>query len=285
MRSLKICWADARFDGPDRLTDGLFKVLRDNGHTVTGHCEKDYDVIINGSCFIKTVKNWSDRFPHIPVVNYVWDWYPWVTKDLQGHPQYELYRSYIRGTTVLTPNTGTSKRLLEDDIESTVVPFSIPAYEEEVRDDRFVLDPVRDYPERNCYWVREACKELGIPCVHTEHGLSQAEFRKLVATCSFITCGYLEASTGGLTLIEGLYLGKPGLVSNSQYMGGTEYLKGWGYYFDCDSYEDLKIKLKELWDNTPKIDVADAREYIKQNLSDEALYERLYPILCDLKRN
>jgi len=280
---LKICWADAYFDKPDRLTDGIIKVLRAEGHTVTSFCEKDYDVIINGSCFIDKAMKWSGQFPEVPVVNYVWDWYPWVTKDGSEHPQYHKYKKYLRTTTILTPNQGTTERLKEDGFDSTVVKFSIPVYEVETGDDRFVLDPVRYYPERNAEWIQKACKELDIPCRHTEHGLSMEDFRKLVGTCSLITCGYLEASTGGLTLMEGLWNGKPSLVSDSPLLGSKEYLGEWGNYFDCNDYEDLKKKLKYLWDNPPKIDKEKARQYITDNFSDEALYKRLYPILCNLK--
>jgi len=282
----KICWADHRFTGKfDRLTAGIIDVLRSHGHIVTEYPEPDYDFIINGSYMHQRVYDKWKIAPNAKLISYCWDWYPWVVNDPERDtkPYTELLR---KSAVVLCPNQGTKTRLKElSGIDAKVVLFSIPFYEVPTSDERFVLDPVRYYPERNAMWVQNACKELDIPCKHTEHGLSQEDFRELVGTCSLITCGYLEASTGGLTLMEGLWLGKPSLVSDSPLLGAKEYLGEWGNYFDCNNYEDLKAKLKYLWENPPKINTVEARKYLSEKLSDEALYERLYPILCELKKN
>ena len=282
---MKFCWADHRFTGvPDRLTNGIIRVLRENGHTVTEFCEPDYDYIINGSCFFQKAIEKAQHCRNVKLINYCWDFYPWVVKDSTRN--YPAYATFMSKGKVWCPNEGTKMRLKEFfNIDATVVPWSIPVYDTEVSDERFVLDPVRYYPEENGKWVEQACAELHIPCKHTEHGLSMEEFRKLVGKCTFITCGYREASTGGLTLMEGLWNGKPSLISNSPYMGGCEYLKEWGNYFQYDSYEDLKEKLIEMWTNTPKIDKEKAREYINNNFSDEALYQRIMEQLCEPKKH
>jgi len=281
----KICWADHRFTGKfDRLTAGIIDVLRSHGHIVTEYPEPDYDFIINGSYMHQRVYDKWAMAPDAKLVSYCWDWYPWVIKDPKRdmRPYADLLR---KSAVVLCPNQGTKIRLKElSGIEARVVKFSIPVYEvDKISNEKFVLDPVRYYPERNVDWIEKACSQLSIPCKRTEHQLTQEEFRNLVGTCSMVTCGYLEASTGGLSLIEGLWLGKPALVSDSPLLGAKEYLGEWGNYFDHNDFEDLKVKIKDLWDNPPEIDITKARKYITDNFSDEALYRRLYPILCELK--
>jgi len=106
------------------------------------------------------------------------------------------------------------------------------------------------------------------------------EFKERVASCSLLACGYLEASTGGLTLIEGLWNGKPSLISDSPYMGGKDYLGEFGFYFKHDDFEDLKIQLRKLFDNPPKIDIVKARQYIIKNFSHAVMAKRLEEVLC-----
>ena len=282
----KICWADAYFDKPDRLTDGIIRTFQEHGHTVTPFADSTYDFVINGSCYWQKAQDQLQKTLNGKLVNYCWDYYPWIANPGPDHrANYPAYANFLAiSAEVWTPNTGTSKRLEEiSQVKSVVLPFSIPVYNVFSSDQRFVLDPVRDYPDANLGWVEKACAELNIPYVHSNHQYDVEAFRKLVGECSIITCAYTEASTGGLTLIEGLWNGKPSLVSDSPFMGGTEYLKHWGHYFDYKSYEDMKTKLKDLWDNPPSINITDARKYIKANFSDEALYERMMTRLTLIK--
>jgi hypothetical protein len=187
-----------------------------------------------------------------PIVVYCWDYYLWKHNS---DALWMTYAAFLRNhaSLVLVPSTGQQLRLKELlDVDSTVVRTGIPTYEAEVTDGDFILDPVRYYPEENQFWAEEAAKELGIPIIHSEHQYSLEEFRKLVTSCTFLTCAYREASTGGLSLMEGLYLGKPSLVSDSPYMGAKDYLLDNGYYFKHDDFGDLKKQMQFLWDTRPK---------------------------------
>jgi len=189
-----------------------------------------------------------------PLVIYCWDYYKWVHD--KGEALWQRYAAFLkRASLILVPSKAQQLRLKELlNLDSVVVKTGIPIYEHEVTDENFILDPVRYYPEENQYWAEEAAKELGIPIIHSEHQYSEEEFKKLVASCTFLTCAYREASTGGLSLMEGAYLGKPSLVSNSPYMGASDYLMDNGYYFQYNDFEDLKKQMKMLWERRPKVD-------------------------------
>jgi len=190
---------------------------------------------------------------HKPIVVYCWDYYLWKHNS---DALWQKYATFMKNhaSLILVPSEAQRLRLKELlDIDSVVVKTGIPLYEAEVSDGNFILDPVRYYPEENQFWAEDAAKELGIPIVHSEHQFSKEEFEKLVATCTFLTCAYREASTGGLSLMEGLYLGKPALVSNSPYMGARDYLGDNGHYFQYDDFGDLKKQMWKLWTTRPKV--------------------------------
>ena len=194
----------------------------------------------------------------------------------------------LRNNTVIVPSHAQQLRLKELlGVESHVVKTGFPTWDAEVTDEGFILDPVRYYPEENRDWAERAAQELGIPIVHSEHQFSLEEFRKLVSSCTFMTCCYREASTGGLTLGEGLYLGKPSLVSDSPYMGAKDYLGEFGTYFKHDDFEDLKEKMKEMWGQRKKLSTDLSRRYIKDNLTYAIMALGIFNIskglLCEQK--
>lgn len=211
-----------------------------------------------------------------PLITYCWDYYKWVHDGKNEQFNWRMYRNFLKECDlILVPSDGQKLRLKELlNLDSNVCECSFTSYEHDVMDGGYVLDPVRDYPEENLGWVKRACEELGIPYVHTEHGLSQDEFRNVVSNCTFMTCGYREASTGGLTLMEGLYNGKVSLVSNSPYMGAKNYIGGLGYYFQYDDYEDLKIMLARLWGERPNVPAVEARKHLEK-FSHDAFAKRL----------
>lgn len=222
-----------------------------------------------------------------PLVAYCWDYYKWVHDGKGGgNFQWGKYRDFLSMCDlILVPSDGQKLRLKELlGLESVVCECSINFYEHETRDDGYVLDPVRDYPEENLGWVKEACAELDIPYIHTEHGLTQEEFREMVSNCTFMTCGYREASTGGLSLMEGLYNGKVSLVSNSPYMGAKNYIGELGYYFQYDDFEDLKDALKMLWENRPVVDLSTARKHCAR-FTHQAFASRLNDEITKLHEN
>ncbi len=214
-----------------------------------------------------------------PVVVYCWDYYLWN----HGKGQWPTYAAFLRhADLILVPSRAQQLRLKELlELDSVVVKTGIPVYEEEVSDGNFILDPVRYYPEENEKWAEQAAAELGIPLIHSEHQYTAEQFQRLVASCTFLTCAYREASTGGLSLMEGLNLGKPSLVSNSPYMGAVDYLGDKGYYFQYNDFEDLKKQMKFLWETRPKVDgKKHMEEFSYQNMAKN-LCEAMKPLLSE----
>ena len=122
-------------------------------------------------------------------------------------------------------------------------------------------------------WPRRACRELDIPLKESGHRLSEEEFQRTVAHCTFLCTEYEEASTGGLTLLEGFRLGKPVVVSDSKYMGARDYLGDEAIYFNNDSYEDFKETIKNTWENPPTLSLDLCREITDQYTLDKMVDE------------
>jgi glycosyltransferase involved in cell wall biosynthesis len=127
-----------------------------------------------------------------------------------------------------------------------------------VRDDRFVYMPLRQIPDRNLGWFERACTELSIPYRISDKRLSEEDYADAIASCSFLVCPWYEASTGGLSLIEGMTVGKPVLFSDSKYMGAEDYLGEYAVKFKHDDYGDFKSKISELWEDTPVVALDDS---------------------------
>lgn len=244
--------------------EGFLKSLLALGVTITAEPDENTQIIYNASVTrFKRVLDAKQKAPHAKIVNYCWDYYLWAhegkhTLDWRGYAEMLKVCDAI-----LVPSKGQQRRLKELlGLDSVVVVTGIDTYDHETSDERFVLDPVRYYEEDpQCYWVRDACKELNIPYLHSNHGFSQEEFRRLVSTCTIMTCGFVEASTGGLSLMEGLFNGKASLVSSSPYMGASDYIGPYGNYFT--DYEDLKVKLDQLFNNPPVLNKDELRNYMK----------------------
>lgn len=214
-----------------------------------------------------------------PLVVYCWDYYKWAHEGKNHSWNWRDYADFLRmADLVLVPSQAQQLRLEEIlGIHSVVVKTGIPIYDYPVVDHNFILDPVRYYPVAQEKWAEQAAKELGIPLIHSEHQYSAEDFKGLVASCTFLTCAYEEASTGGLSLMEGLYLGKPSLVSDSPYMGARDYLGEYGTYFKWDDYEDFKSKMKDMWENRKQLN---ATEYMK-----EFEYNIMAKNLCEAIKN
>lgn len=162
-----------------------------------------------------------------------------------------------------------------------VIKTYIPYYDMPTSDGGYILNPLRRLPDRNLDVFERACDELGLPYHSTDHQLNQDDFKKEVANCRFICIPFHENSTGGLSLIEGYYLGKPALVSNSPWQSGVEYIGDRATYFQWDDFEDLKNKLKDMYENTPKV-APDHKEWVKENYSREVMGRKIHERLCEL---
>jgi len=218
-----------------------------------------------------------------PLAVYCWDYYSWAHEGRHHTNEYDWnkYAELLKmAQIVFVPSTAQQKQLRHLlGIDSIVVHSGIKKLNLETSDENFILDPMRYYPEENKTWAEDAAEVLGIPIIHSEHKYSDEEFKKLIATCSFMTCAYREASTGGLTLMEGLSLGKVSLVSNSYYMGAHDYLGPLGCYFQFDDFDHLKRRMEYLWFKRPTIDKRIAEKHLLHYTFDgmaKQIYESLH---------
>ena len=241
-----------------------------------GIATPDCDFIIGAShSQTSRIKAVHEIYPDIPMINYNWDMYEWIWKQPRGYdwPGYgELLKKSVE---VWCPSEEVILRAEEffgcGDKHKVIKTFArLFEYSGEVVDKRYIYQPMRNYElDKNYGWLRRACSELNIPLVESHHKLNESEFQKTIAECSFLVCDYHEASTGGLTLIEGHRLGKPVVVSNSKYMGARDYFGDRAIYFNDNSYEDFKNVINETWNNTPKLSVPECREFTDQYTVDK----------------
>lgn len=282
-KTIKLHFVERASEGD---TDGQLNAMRGVFELSSA---KDCDVIFCASVSKINEAMYAKINHNKPVVTYCWDYYKWTHEGKNRGYDWGKYVDFMRNCDlVLVPSEGQKRRLKELlDIDSVVCECSINFYDHDISDGNYVLDPVRDYPEENLGWVKRACEELDIPYIHTEHGYTEEEFRALVSNCTFMTCGYREASTGGLSLMEGLYNGKVSLVSDSPYMGASNYIGDYGYYFKYDDFEDLKKQISHLWKSRPTVTIDKARKYCKK-FTHKAFAKRLFDNIskvCEPKTN
>lgn len=213
------------------------------------------------------------------LATYCWDYYLWAHKGQHHNWNWRAYGQFLKACDIVfVPSNAQALRLKELlDIDAVVVHTGIKHWDLKTSDGGYILDPLRYYhQDPNWDWAEKAAKELNIPFNHSEHAYSEDDFKALVANCTFMTSCVREASTGALTLMEGLYLDKSSLVSDSPYMGAKDYLGGYGWYFKHDDYNDLVAKMKWLWDTRPKMVPGQGKEFIEDNFSFELMAKKLY---------
>lgn len=236
------------------------------------------DFIYCASISVMTQAQQAQRNSGKPLVVYCWDYYLWAHQGKHESHNWGKYREFLlEAKLVIVPSAAQALRLKELlGIDAEVVKSGIPTYSHETSDGGFILDPLRYYPEENRDWAVLAANRLGIPIIHSEHQYGTEEFRKLVASCTFMTSCYREASTGALTLMEGLWLGKPSLVSDSPYQGARDYVGPYGTYFRHDDFEDLVSKMKEMWEWRSFFDIMNTREYMRKEFTYDAMAKNLH---------
>ena len=213
---------------------------------------------------------------------YCWDYYKWAHEGKHhGVWDWKTYADLLKSADIIfVPSQAQRLRLRELlSLDSHVVLSGVRRFNNKVKDLDFILDPVRYYPDETSKWAVRAAEQLNIPIVHSEHQYSEKEFRELVAACSFMTSTVNEASTGGLTLTEGMWLGKQSLVSNSPYMGAKDYLKTNACYFQHDDYDDLVKQMDLMWKDRPVLRLAEVRDMMDKELTFQRMADQIYRYL------
>lgn len=252
-------------------------------NTVTSDCDF---IVCTGQAYIQLLENFHKTYPHIPLINYTWDFYKTVWERPNGY-DWHKYREYLHKCVELwCPSQEVVLRLSEEGIDTSKCKIiktwaRFFDYDGPVIDKRYILQPLRPYlSDKNSGWLRQACNELDIRLFESNHKLTEEQFQKMIACCSFICCEYHEASTGGLTLLEGYRLGKPVVVSDSPYMGARDYFGDKAIYFNDKSYEEFKNTIKEVWENTPILVRKECEQFTDTHIPSlesmiESMLERL----------
>lgn len=256
---MKISWVNTSDVGWMRpVTDHLEKL----GHTVVfNKLDPSFDILFGSSISAqRLIAKLHNSFPDVPMYNYNWDVYEWAYKSWpSGIFPYDLnqYADLMRESkAVICPSESVVLRNKEffgiPEHKSPIVRSffrQLEIDESAVSDEGFVYMPLRQIPDINLNWFESAVKELGIPSKVSDKSLSEEDYKKVLATCTFLVCPWFEASTGGLSLLEGRRLGKGVLFSDSPYMGANDYFGEEATRFKYDDYEDFKRQLEFMWEN------------------------------------
>mgnify|MGYP003634148162 CR=1 FL=1 len=231
------------------------------------------------------------NMPNVPMVNYNWDVYEWAFNDWPSNIfPYNLdqYSKLLQESAiVMCPSNSVVLRNKEffqipEDKSVIVKSFArqIGIDPATVRDDNFIYMPLRQIPDKNLGWFEKATTEMDIPTYISDKKLSEDDYKDKLASCTFIVCPWMEASTGGLSLIEGASAGKPVLFSNSPYMGANDYFGDKGFKFQWDSYPDFKASLGHLWNQRLKVEYGqEFFDYYKPERMAEDMIARFEEIL------
>ena len=260
-------------------------------YIITNKKSEDIDFVI---CWGVSQMDLAVRALHgrAKLIMYQWDCYEWVwTSPRVGEYDYIKYGELLkRSVEYWCPSESTLLRTKEWGEKhwghpmnhGVVIKTYIPYYDVPTSDGGYVLNALRRIPDRNLGLFEQACTELGIPYKSPDHGLPMEQFKNLVANCSFICVPYYENSTGGLSLLEAYYLGKPALISNSPYQSAQEYLPPERRTtFQWDDYNDLKTKLKSMWENRPFV-AADHKQWVIDNYSKTVMGKQIHERLQSL---
>lgn len=228
-----------------------------------------------------------ERWPKAKRFCYNWDVYAWIWEPGQGGKvqakhdirpneyDYVRYGDLLRmAREVWVPSACTGTRTRQwygEQIRTHVILSACPWWEHpNVRDDGYVLNALRHIPDPRWGTLERCCERLGIPCRSTRHELPEEEYRDAVAGCRFIVNPLYEASTGGLSLMEAYYHGKPVLCSRSEWNGAWDYFGPRAFYFTDEVM--LEMALRMMW-GRPHLfkPPSDHKEWIKKQFSEERL--------------
>lgn len=261
-----------------RIMHQLVPYLEKLGATVLiNTCYEDFDFIIGGSVGVSSeISRASNILPNIKLINYVWDLYPWVVNS--NMYDFKSYSEVLnRSVEIWCPSKEVlirAEELYGLGNKCHIIKSYAEFYEDEnniISNNNFIYHPVRPYNDPNLGILDTVCSELQYDLFRggNVHKLSYDEYKEKVLTCSFLVTEYHEASTGGLSLLEGYYHGKDILLSDSTYQGGQDYFGDRAYYFKDGDINDLKDKIIMLWNKSKnhiitKEELLDRRSYCTQ---------------------
>lgn len=224
-------------------------------------------------------------FRDIPLLTFCWDVYEWVWKNpRKGEYDYRLYGGLLaRSNEIWVPSACTGLRINEwwglPPEKIHVIKSSVPYFEHPVTKGNYVYCALREIPDRCWDWFERACKELSIPYKMTRHDVSRKEYEETLANCRLLVSHCYELSTGGLSLLEGYYLGKHCLINNSKYNGAKEYFGIRASYFGdredkSNNYDYFKLALESNY-HSPRQVAKDRKQWVIDNYSEEVMLNNI----------
>lgn len=280
----------------DRRLD-LLAALERTGLTVDGshNMVRRPDIIFCGSLFkAGHVRRVAPK--GVPVIHYNWDLYPWVVKNRKEMGWDEYIEDLKACAAVLVPGLGTDLRTMQMTgrkgkvVYPPVKLWDVPTKQDVIgnlryfrdplpKPGKYVLDVMRNYPwDKGFTYPDEACKKLGVTLIRTATEAPWNKFRWLVANAMCLVSAVDEASTGGLTLLEGYAHGVPVVVSDSSFNEAGRYFGDRAFFFDkTEGWEGLAQTLSDSMP-CPKpqpSEVAERRAWVESKFSDTLFAERI----------
>lgn len=270
---------------PERQSD-LIVALSDVGVRCVAHFSPRCDLVFCGSIYCAEEVRRFNRRPALPVVHYNWDLYPHVVKTSKDQDWGSYLADLKTAAKVLVPNDGTARRTTEFvGVGATVVPAPVKVWDVPHKKPAgvpepytYLLDVMRSYPwDRSAGVAERVCKRLGIPLVQTLTTRPWDEFRWLAAHATALLSACDEASTGGLSLLEGYAHGAPVILNNSPMNGAGEYFGDRATYFDHTRRieQAMETTILEFSKSTRMIDRREQRKWVESNYSDAIFASRL----------
>lgn len=267
-----------------RISYNLIEKIVERGHQILlNECDDscDFMLCMNGLSQSNTFLQLHREYPNVKTIMYVWDCYPWTD-------YFWDYNEVTTYTEVWVPSEEVILRLKEaygiDESKCKVIKAYTHFFDTEstpVIENKFVYHFARPYNDPNYKITDKACDLLKIPLVRGNHNLPREKYEQTILSSSFLVTEYMEASTGGLTLLEGYYHGKNVLVSDSIYMGARDYFGNRAYYFKDGDFDDFVRMVDYLWKLEYTPDLEERRQWCQQYTID-AMVDRILNRLEEL---
>lgn len=224
-----------------------------------------------------------------PVVHYNWDLYPHVVETRTEY-DWKTYLLDLRAATaVLVPNRGTAYRTeqMTGRKDSRVVlapvklwkPYRLMGVRGRNRlppPREYALDVMREYPwDKGSTYPHKACQDIGMKLVRTQTRTEWEEFKWLVANAAVLVSTCDEASTGGLTLLEGYAHGVPVVASDSELNGASEYFGDRATYFRSRDPEPWRHLATTMARAVKSADYGSNAAWVREHYSDARFAENL----------
>lgn len=262
-------------------------------------------VVLCGSMRYAAVAHKTAKDRGKKLVCYCWDLYPWqlsaVGEDGRPTVRASQFREYVEvlkaADLIVCPSYKAAVRVRETVGQTVrVVPSPVFGWEPPpgvaVGHGEYVYDVMRPYDgDRFKDAARTACRLLGVECWGGGERVPWDVFRTLVAQAGCLVSAVEEASTGGLTLLEGYRLGKSVVVPVMGRNGAESYFCGAGgerdgvFRFIWNSAVDLRKALRQALAADPPgpAAVEARREWVDRTYSVTAFARGIRGVLEELR--